>query len=357
MTDHPAVPIRTDPYQGKFLRGHYSSELKNRVSECIAAFEALENLGTPVMPYISAWKEKEKILWYEYAGRQFMQLLDCPHTDIARTFRESIIDRRVYKYPDPEKEIQEEIISRHELSGFQTDLREEGKKTGFVEAIYKIGLKNRPVIWLKDRANVETFKKDRACLSPGCLIDVTKEMEQKELLEQIGYSDDLTKLPNRNILDRVFELNISRVDRKHLVDFAFLMIDIDHFKSVNDTYGHLGGDHVLSAVAEVMKTIKRKEDEIGRYGGEEFYALCPGNIRSGYQFADRLRKKIEKTPFIYNGQPIHITVSIGVASALETDRLSAEQLIALADKRLYIAKREGRNRVIGLPREKNHRNQ
>jgi diguanylate cyclase (GGDEF)-like protein len=306
----------------------------------------MESLGVPLIPYISAWKEDDQIIWYEYIGQRLIKLLRCHPADAAQAFRESVIDRRVYKYPDLDKDIEEEIIPGQDLSGYQDDLREEGKKTGVVEAVYKLRLEDKSVIWLKDRANVETFKQDNACLSLGCLIDVTKEMEQKDLLERIGYFDELTKLPNRKILNRIFEINIGRVERGHLDDFVFLMIDIDHFKSINDNFGHQAGDYVLSGIAEVMNSIKRKEDEIGRYGGEEFYALSPGNIQSGQQFAERLRTIVEKTPFVFEGKTIFITISIGVASALELEELVDDQLIKIADKRLYIAKQEGRNKVV-----------
>ena len=91
---------------------------------------------------------------------------------------------------------------------------------------------------------------------------------------------------------------------------------------------------------------KRKEDEIGRYAGEEFYGISHGNIESGRNFAERLRRIIEKTPFVYEGENIPITISIGVATAKELSELSPEYLIATADRRLYGAKMAGRNRVV-----------
>jgi diguanylate cyclase len=171
-------------------------------------------------------------------------------------------------------------------------------------------------------------------------------MEQKALLEQIGYFDALTNLPNRNIMHRILEINISQFQRRSISDFIFLMLDIDHFKQVNDTYGHQAGDYVLATLAEVMMATKRKGDEIGRYGGEEFFGITHGNIQSGREFAERLRRKVEEAPFFYKGQKIHVTVSIGLVSATQVDPLEAANLISRADKRLYLAKQQGRNRVI-----------
>nr|CBX31121.1 hypothetical protein N47_E46330 [uncultured Desulfobacterium sp.] len=333
-------------YYGRILVGDYSAELKEKVAGYIMSFKAFEDSGAPVIPYIAAWNENDKIIWYEFAGSEFIKLLKCDLNEIAEVFRNRIIDRRVYKYLDYNREIKEEIISGDELLVCQIGLREESKRSGIVEAVYKVALNDNNIIWLKDRANIETYSKDNTCISIGCLTDVTKEMEQKDLLEKIGYIDELTKLPNRKILQRIFEINIGQVNRNHLNDFIFLMIDIDRFKSVNDTYGHQAGDYVLSNISEVITSVKRIEDEIGRYGGEEFYAISHGSIHNGREFAERLRKKVEKTDFVYNGRRINITISIGVASAGELEKVDARNLIELADKRLYMAKQSGRNRIV-----------
>ena len=335
-----------ESYCGKILTGQYSPELQKRVGMCISTFQSYDASGVPVIPYISAWEEGKTDIWYEFVSKKFCDLLDCSADQAVEAFKKSIVDRRVYSFQEVETKVQEDVLSGQELQMHRSGLREEGEKTGAVEAVYKIAVGDGGIVWLKDQASIETYGSDKICISLGCLTDVTKEMEQKSLLEKIGYFDELTNLPNRNIMYRILEIHIAQFQRKSIRDFIFLMLDIDHFKKVNDTYGHQAGDHVLATLAEVMSATKRKGDEIGRYGGEEFYGLTHGDIRSGWEFAERLRHKVEKTPLIYKGQKIHVTISVGLASASQLAGINAENLITTADKRLYIAKQSGRNQVV-----------
>jgi diguanylate cyclase (GGDEF)-like protein len=338
-------------YVGRILFGNYSDAIKERVKTIIFASENIEQCGYPLMPYLAAWNEGENIIWYEYTGNRFIELLGCNSINVSRVFREAILDRRVYRYADPAGyEVEEEILTRQQLSGKRIDLREEVRKTGQVEAVYQVGLPGGRVIWLKDQGRIETFAQDKISLSLGCLTDVTKEMEQKDLLEKIGYFDELTGLPQRKIMERILEVKIGERERGHIKDFSFLMIDIDFFKSVNDIHGHLAGDFILEELASVMLATKRKEDDVGRYGGEEFYGIGQGAVKSGVDFAERLRKKVADHHFIYQGEKISITISVGVASAGELSSLNMTDLLELADKRLYKAKQQGRNRVVGWER-------
>jgi len=342
-------PHPPENYNGRILSGTYSGNLKKRVSELISSSRAIELTGSPVSHYLAAWNENENVIWYEYVPHKVATLLGCQDdNNIAAALRNAVLDRRVYKYVDfQESRIAEEVLNRKELSGKRQDLREQGKERGRIEAVYKIILPDNRIAWLKDQAKIESYKQDQICLSFGVLTDVSKEMEQKDLLERIGYFDQLTRLPNRSIMDRLLDVKIAEFNRGHVKDFSLLMIDADFFKSVNDTYGHLSGDFALQSMAEIMSATKRKEDEIGRYGGEEFYGLCQGVGKNVLLFAERLRKAIDNHDFIYRDQTIKLTVSIGVASAHEVEELSRESLIQLADERLYKAKENGRNQVIG----------
>ncbi len=178
-----AKPIINAQYGGQILYGNYSRTLKQRVAACIERLRAFEETGNPAIPYISAWQEEEKTMWYEFAGKRFIELMGCPPADVPHVLRKSIIERRVYKYMDvDDTRIQKEILRQQELIGSRQGLREEGQKKGIVETVYKIALANGRVFWLKDQAFVESFAQDKTHISLGCLTIVTKEMEAEEEL-------------------------------------------------------------------------------------------------------------------------------------------------------------------------------
>ena len=169
-----------DEYCGRILNSDFSLELKQRVADGIAACRVLEKINHPAILYIAAWQEDTKQIWYEFAGKAFRDLLQCSASELPAVLRRKIIDRRIYKYLNVKFGIEKEILDQPELDSVRTGLREESKKTGVVEAVYKIALEAGGVLWLKDQANVETFTKDNICLSQGCLTVVTKEMEAEE---------------------------------------------------------------------------------------------------------------------------------------------------------------------------------
>jgi len=124
-----------------------------------------------------------------------------------------------------------------------------------------------------------------------------------------------------------------------------VIFDIDHFKSVNDTYGHQFGDDVIRMVAQITREHARESDFAGRYGGEEFVVLLPDtDLQGAAHFAERLRKAIETRALDFQGQPKNFTVSLGVAS-LEPEMQAHQQLIEKADQALYRSKESGRNRT------------
>ena len=126
-----------------------------------------------------------------------------------------------------------------------------------------------------------------------------------------------------------------------------MMLDVDHFKRVNDTFGHLAGDSVLVALAQVVMKTLRAEDVFARYGGEEFAVICRGVSRDqACVLAERIRSHVEATSFDANGTRMPVTVSLGVAGMPEYAAESSVQLVAAADEALYAAKHGGRNRVM-----------
>src|SRR5690606_15977530 len=132
--------------------------------------------------------------------------------------------------------------------------------------------------------------------------------------------------------------------RRHRRPLSLVMLDIDHFRSINDSFGHLAGDYVLKELASVVKSRLRPDDVIARYGGEEFGIVLPETPRAGgHAISEDLRKRVEEHVFVFENEPIRVTVSAGVAELDET--ANVEDFIGTADALLYQAKREGRNRI------------
>ncbi|HEX6693450.1 MAG TPA: GGDEF domain-containing protein [Longimicrobiales bacterium] len=165
-------------------------------------------------------------------------------------------------------------------------------------------------------------------------------------MRETAESDGLTGLRNRRAFDSALQQESLRVGRTGR-PLSLLMIDIDHFKSVNDRFGHEAGDEVLRRVADILRHCVREVDVAARFGGEEMAVLLPETpIRLAREIAERIRSSIEAAILRSNGQEIPVTVSIGVAAMPETVAVGSE-LVGSADAALYTAKREGRNRVVG----------
>ena len=158
--------------------------------------------------------------------------------------------------------------------------------------------------------------------------------------EENALTDELTKLPNRRALAQEFLKEMQRA-RRHKNAIAFVMIDIDHFKQVNDTYGHLNGDAVLAELAQILKGGARESDVCARYGGEEFALILHETTESGARvLAERIRSKVAASTFPGG---LKLTISVGVAAT--DDATLFTQLIDRADQALYAAKQGGRNQV------------
>jgi len=165
-------------------------------------------------------------------------------------------------------------------------------------------------------------------------------------LRELAYRDGLTGLYNHRYFQKVLETELER-GKRYKRPVALLMLDIDFFKKVNDTFGHPVGDDVLKDVSNVLVRLVRNCDIVARYGGEEFVVILPETTTRGAKvLAQRLRRGVEQEKNEYNGQLVSITISVGIAATdmLETG-LSRAALIECSDQALYMAKRNGRNRV------------
>lgn len=163
-------------------------------------------------------------------------------------------------------------------------------------------------------------------------------------LEEVSRTDGLTRLFNRRYWQEQFEREYKRTLRSDDLS-TVIMIDIDHFKSVNDTYGHQAGDAVIQSLADVVRGTIRETDYAGRYGGEEFAILLPDtSVNNALSVAERLRKRAEKTTVTHDEQEITYTISIGAAE-FSASYPTALAWLESADQALYASKQNGRNQV------------
>lgn len=169
------------------------------------------------------------------------------------------------------------------------------------------------------------------------------ELQYHEIIHRMAVTDGLTDLANRKRLDSLLEEEIPRA-RRHGRDLSVLMLDIDHFKSVNDTHGHLTGDSVLRGLAGILQRRLRPSDRLGRYGGEEFCVILPEtSLHNAAKIGEELRALVEVHAFVAEDKNIRVTISVGVGSLQES--MSLADLYKTADEMLYKAKRTGRNKV------------
>jgi diguanylate cyclase len=156
-------------------------------------------------------------------------------------------------------------------------------------------------------------------------------------------TDSLTGLPNRRAFDEDLTRRVAE-HRRYRRPVSVLMVDVDHFKKFNDTYGHLVGDEVLRQVAALLRRTMRESDLVARFGGEEMAVVMPGSSTTEACLgASRARRAVETACFQVDGQELHVTVSVGMAGCLIQENV--EQLVRRADTALYAAKQAGRNRA------------
>lgn len=193
-----------------------------------------------------------------------------------------------------------------------------------------------------------TGKVEQVCLILYDVTDVALDeialQKANEKLDLLGRTDGLTGLFNRRAWEEYLNTEFQRFKRSGHSS-CLVMFDIDHFKKVNDTYGHQAGDEVICEVATLLQEVKRTTDCAGRYGGEEFAVILPDTELEGAQvFAERMRASVEGRAVVHDGQTIQFTISLGIAMLQYGDNNGLEAL-ERADKALYQSKEGGRNQV------------
>lgn len=174
-------------------------------------------------------------------------------------------------------------------------------------------------------------------------VDITEKRRAEEKLIELATTDALTGLPNRRVFMEAGERELS-IHKRHDRPLSILMIDMDHFKAINDTFGHSAGDKALVYFAETTSALLRTEDVIGRIGGEEFAVVLPDTkLDKAYSAAERIRKTIEQKHYDPESDIPAFTISIGAAEAGDADTI--DEILQKTDEALYTAKNNGRNRV------------
>jgi two-component system, cell cycle response regulator len=174
--------------------------------------------------------------------------------------------------------------------------------------------------------------------------DQLEEQYQKSIYES-ATRDGLTRIFNKKYFLDTLRKEFAYCLR-HRVPLSLVMFDVDHFKKINDTYGHQAGDYVLARIAQKIMDTVRVEDLFARYGGEEFALMLRESAEEkAFICAERCRRAVDGADFSFGGTPIKVSISLGIATLLDSDFAQPEDLIASADKYLYRAKKAGRNRV------------
>lgn len=240
----------------------------------------------------------------------------------------------------------QELIHPDDRSGYLQAINSyrQGKSDTYIKE-YRVLTKQDQYIWIRDKAVIVERNDDQ---SPRRIIgthtDITEYIDALELIKKQTYIDDLTQLNNRKAYDeRIIEL-LGQYQR-YQFPFSMMMLDIDHFKTVNDTYGHDKGDEVMVQIGALLKEFVRINDYIFRIGGEEFIILLTGTgLEHAGLFAEKIRSHIEHNLAQNSGLSDSITISIGVVNVTEADTF--ETLYKRVDRCLYQAKESGRNKVI-----------
>lgn len=212
-------------------------------------------------------------------------------------------------------------------------------------AEYRLRHKDNEWRWFMERNMIFRRNVDGTAQQlAGTITDITERKQLETELERLATTDPLTGALNRRQLIHLAEIELKRA-RRYGHPTSAIMLDVDHFKQINDTHGHTAGDKVLVELTQLLKRKARVSDLVTRYGGEEFMVVLPETtLTAAQEIAERIRHTVAETSFIIEGQTIRFTVSLGVTSS-ETVGQDFEALLKETDRLLYQAKQTGRNRV------------
>ncbi|EPC03601.1 hypothetical protein L861_18880 [Litchfieldella anticariensis FP35 = DSM 16096] len=266
------------------------------------------------------------------AGRMWFPYLAGSATLIRGVERRLLADNAHHAF---------ERIDAEDFPRLMTAIERSAKTHNPLATQFRLRQPDGEVHWIAVRAQPESLS--GGTLWHGLMVDISEQVAYQAHLRELSDTDELTGLANRRKLMARLDEEIS-LSNRHGTPLSLMLIDLDHFKRINDTWGHLYGDQVLTDLATLCTNTLREEDLVARLGGEEFAVLLPLTPLSRCQpLAERLRKYIAEHDFGIT--PGRVTVSIGVAEHRVGE--SREVLIERADRGLYAAKHAGRNRVAG----------
>lgn len=266
------------------------------------------------------------------------EALDSFETGMKEQFSTEIKDGKAYfRYMGPLL-VKQDCLKCHDRQGYRVGDVRGGISVAFnIDEVYRRLHRNGLFIFMFAVSTTGLLVTAFWYLSRRLM---RKVVEIRQRIEALAITDGLTGIFNRRHVLSRFQEEFERTGRQHR-ELACLMLDIDHFKSVNDRFGHLVGDQVLEEVASRVRNTIRKYDVLGRYGGEEFLVVMPDStLEEAENLADRIRRGIEASPM----KDVVVTVSIGAADSRDDDKV-IEDVIRRADEALYEAKKAGRNCV------------
>lgn len=236
------------------------------------------------------------------------------------------------------------IIHPDDLSRYHASFEDSARTLTPWHLEYRVQVPGRGDSWRQGDARPRRLD-DGSVIWHGFITDVTERKQIEAELQVFATTDSLTQLPNRRHFMQQFDAELARVQRTAGHRATILMFDLDHFKAINDRWGHSVGDQALRHFATILCSQLRKTDSAGRMGGEEFaVVLSDASIEQAVMFAQRIQSELAKAPVLHADEPIPLAVSVGIATINASDS-NAEATLSRSDMALYRAKRGGRNRI------------
>ncbi|MBC3496482.1 sensor domain-containing diguanylate cyclase [Pseudomonas sp. SWRI100] len=297
----------------------------------VARLSEREQLFSSLLDSVNA------VLWaFDWEARQVLYVSPAYERIFGRPISLVLADYNEWRdsiYPD-DLEYAERSLAQVLLKGSVED-RE-----------YRILNAEGQVRWLSDKCYINQHREgEQRVIVVGIAEDITEKKQLEGELHRLATTDVLTQSSNRR---HFFECAQQAFDsaREDGTPLAFLLLDIDDFKQINDSYGHQEGDQVLQRIADSGKAVLRRGDQFGRIGGEEFAAVFPGcNAQVAEQIAERLQREIQRLSFSHDEHIYGVTVSQGLTALTDEDE-SLDSLFARADAAMYRAKRQGKNQIV-----------